>query len=740
MATFLYRLGQLAFRRRRLVLILWVLVLAGAGVGAATLAGPTSNSFSIPGTESQRALDLLSQRTGANADVASARVVFVTKDDTTLTATRAKAAVGSSVADLSRLPKVVAVSDPFTTGAVSADKHTAYATVTYSVPAPDLTTSDQDRLLAAGHDAQSAGLSVAFGGDAVQPQAGQSASEGIGLLVAALVLIITFGSFVAAGLPLLTAVIGVGLGVLGIQIATGFLALSSTTSALALMLGLAVGIDYALFIVSRYRHELLRGRAPEEAAGRAVGTAGSAVVFAGATVVIALAALSVVGIPFLTQMGLAAAGTVLFAVLIALTLLPALLGFAGLRVLGRRGRTARDAGAGQVTPSRAPFGERWARGVLRHRAVALVVTVVALGVVALPALDLRLALPSDASAARGTTQRQAYDALATGFGPGFNGPLVVVADLVGADQPKQAAATIGSDLAEVADVVTVSPVTLTPDGTTAIWSVIPKSSPTSPATEALVHGIRSDAVGWRSDTGATTYVTGTTAVGIDVSQKLSKALLPYLAVVVGLAFVLLMLVFRSILVPLKAAAGFLLSVAVAFGAVVAVFQNGWGADLLGVSSTGPIISFLPILLVGILFGLAMDYEVFLVTRMREEHVHGASAQESVVLGFRHGARVVTAAAVIMVGVFGGFVTANEAVIKSIGFALAVGIFADAFLVRMTIVPAVMSLLGEHAWWLPRWLDRLLPDLDVEGEKLTAMLDAEPDSSVHTPERLVPAGR
>jgi RND superfamily putative drug exporter len=318
---------------------------------------------------------------------------------------------------------------------------------------------------------------------------------------------------------------------------------------------------------------------------------------------------------------------------------------------------------------------------------------------------------------------------------------VVVADLVGADQPKQAAATIGSNLAKVADVVAVSPVTLTPDGTTAIWSVMPKSSPTSPATETLVHGIRSDAAGWRTDTGASTYVTGTTAVGIDVSQKLSSALLPYLAVVVGLAFVLLMLVFRSILVPLKAAAGFLLSVAVAFGAVVAVFQKGWGADLLGVSSTGPIISFLPILLVGILFGLAMDYEVFLVTRMREEHVHGASAQESVVLGFRHGARVVTAAAIIMVGVFGGFVTANEAVIKSIGFALAVGIFADAFLVRMTIVPAVMSLLGEHAWWLPRWLDRLLPDLDVEGEKLTAMLDGVPDSSEQqAAEPLVPAGR
>jgi RND superfamily putative drug exporter len=264
-----------------------------------------------------------------------------------------------------------------------------------------------------------------------------------------------------------------------------------------------------------------------------------------------------------------------------------------------------------------------------------------------------------------------------------------------------------------------------PRGTIATYSLIPQSGPTSTATENLVRTIRADAATWRAQTGASVYVTGTTAVGIDVSQKLSDALLPYLAVVVGLAFVLLALVFRSLLVPLKATAGFLLSVAVAFGAVVAVFQKGWGADLLGVDATGPIISFLPILLVGILFGLAMDYEVFLVTRMREEHVHGASADDSVALGFRHGARVVTAAAVIMVAVFAGFVTSGEAVIKSIGFALAIGIFVDAFLVRMTLVPAVMSLLGNRAWWLPRWLDRLLPDLDVEGERLTALLDAAP---------------
>ncbi|MFL6135972.1 MAG: MMPL family transporter [Nocardioidaceae bacterium] len=738
MATVLYRLGRLAFRRRGVVVLLWAVVLAGFGVGAATLAGPTSNSFSIPGTESQKAMDLLSQRMpGVNADAAQARVVFVADagSGTTLTTPAARNAVESAVSGMSNLPRVTSVTDPFTSRAVSADQRTAYATVTYSVPATDLSPSDQARLFNAGRSAESSAVSVDFGGDAAQEQIGQSATEGIGLLVAGLVLAITFGSLVAAGLPLLTALIGVGLGVLGISIATGFLDLSATTSTLALMLGLAVGIDYALFIVSRYRHELLTGRRPEDAAGRALGTAGSAVVFAGATVIIALAALSVAGIPFLTQMGLAAAGTVLCAVLIALTLLPAMLGFIGMRALGRKGRLARDPEGGASedgqnvalaprTDHRIPFGERWAHGVLRHRVAVLVVTVVGLGVVATPAVGLRLALPSDATAAPATTQRQAYDALAAGFGPGFNGPLVVVADLVKASDPQQAAKTIGDHLAAVPDIAAVTPATLDPNGTTAIFTLVPQSGPTSSATEDLVHTIRADAVGWRADTGASVFVTGATAVGIDVSQKLADALLPYLPVVVGLAFVLLMLVFRSVLVPLKAAAGFLLSVAVAFGAVVAVFQHGWGAGLLGVDATGPIISFLPILLVGILFGLAMDYEVFLVTRMREEHVHGATADDSVVLGFRHGARVVTAAAVIMVGVFAGFVTSSEAVIKSIGFALAVGIFVDAFLVRMTVVPAVMSLLGDRAWWVPRWLDRLLPDLDVEGEKLTKMLDAQ----------------
>ena len=673
---------------------------------------------------------MLSSRTGANADSATARVVFVAADGTDLATPSAKGAIQTAVKNLLELPNVRVVADPFVSRAVSSDERTAFATVSYAVKASDLGSAERDALFDAGRSAESAGLTVEFGGDAVTASPAQSATEGIGVIVAALVLLITFGALVAAGLPLLTAIISVGAGMLGIQIASGFFELGSNTSSLALMLGLAVGIDYALFIVSRYRHELIEGHSPEEAAGRAVGTAGSAVVFAGLTVIIALAALSVVGIPFLVQMGLAAAATVLGAVVIAITMLPALLGFAGERVLGRKGRAARASGGTDAEGSgrvRAPLGERWARGVLRHRVLAVLGVIITLGVVAIPALDMRLGLPSDATASAQTTENKAYEALAAGFGAGFNGPLVIVADLANVGVPQQAAQVIGTDLSKMADVAVVVPATFSQGGDTAVITVIPKSGPTSVQTEELVHAIRAESGGWHSQTRAQVYVTGTTASGIDVSQKLSDALIPYLAVIVGLAFVLLMLVFRSILIPLKAVGGFLLSVLAAFGAVVAVFQNGFAADLLGIDNPGPIISFLPILLVGILFGLAMDYEVFLVTRMREEHVHGATADESIALGFRHGARVVTAAALIMVGVFAGFITATEPVIKSIGFALAIGVFADAFLVRMTLVPALMSLLGNKSYWLPRWLDRVLPDLDVEGSNLTKSLNTTPET-------------
>ncbi|MFF2011525.1 MMPL family transporter [Streptomyces sp. NPDC058195] len=721
MATFLYRLGRLAFRRRWYAALIWVVLLAGAVGGAAYASTPTSSSFSIPGTEAQRAFDLLEQRfPGASADGATARVVFKAPGHEKMTDAANKAEVGKAVADLKAgSAQIASVSDPYTAGAVSKNGTTAYVSVSYKVSSMELTDATRDALEDAGHAAQKSGMTVEIGGDALQVMPETGATEIIGVAIAAVVLVITFGSLVAAGLPLLTALIGVGVGVSTITALANVLDLGSTTSILAMMIGLAVGIDYALFIVSRYRAELAEGREREEAAGRAVGTAGSAVVFAGLTVVIALAGLAVVNIPMLSKMGFAAAGTVVIAVLIALTLVPAMMGFAGKLVMGRKARRAAEA---EQRPDAKPnMGTRWARFVLRRPVWVLLVGVLGLGAVAVPAASLEMGLPDEGSQPTSTTQRRAYDLLSEGFGPGFNGPLMVVVDTADSSDGKAAAKRVTDEIAGMKGVVAVTPAQFNKAGDAAMVTVIPKDRPSSVETENVVHAIRDAGQDIRSDTGAELLVTGSTAMNIDFSQKMNDALLPYLALVVGLAFLLLMVVFRSVLVPLKAALGFLLSVVAALGAVVAVYQWGWLGSLFGVEQTGPIMSMMPIFMVGVVFGLAMDYEVFLVTRMREAYVHGEKPGQAVVTGFRHGARVVTAAAVIMMAVFAGFIGSSEQMVKMIGFSLAIAVFFDAFVVRMAIVPAVLALLGHRAWWLPRWLDRLLPNVDVEGEGLRKQL-------------------
>ncbi|MFD5118891.1 MMPL family transporter [Streptomyces sp. NPDC058385] len=717
MATFLYKLGKLAFRRRHFVALIWVALLTLAGVGAASAPTAASSSFSIPGTEAQKAFDLLDQRfPGSSADGATARVVFQAPDGEKITSAANKAEVTKTVADLkSGSKQVAAAADPFVSKTVSKDGTIAYSSVSYKVSSMELTDTDRDALQKTVDEARDSGLTVEVGGDALQAMPETGATEIIGVAIAAVVLVITFGSLVAAGLPLLTALIGVGIGVSSITALANALDLGTTTSTLAMMIGLAVGIDYALFIVSRFRAELAEGRDREEAAGRAVGTAGSAVVFAGLTVVIALVGLAVVNIPMLTKMGIAAAGTVAIAVLIALTLIPALLGYAGKRVHGRK---ARKALAAEDKPEpKTNMGTRWARFVLRRPVAVLLTAVVGLGVMAVPVSSLELGLPDDGVQPTDTTQRKAYDLLSEGFGPGFNGPLVAVVDVKHSQDPKDAVARVSKDIAATDGVRTVTPPAFNQAGDTATITVVPSSKPSSTQTEDVVHTIRDKGADIKADTRAEVLVTGTTAMNIDVSQKLNDALVPYLALVVGLAFLLLMVVFRSVLVPLKAALGFLLSVVAALGAVVAVYQWGWLGSLFGVEQTGPIMSMMPIFMVGVVFGLAMDYEVFLVTRMREAYVHGERPAQAIVTGFRHGARVVTAAAVIMIAVFAGFIGSSEQMVKMIGFGLAIAVFFDAFLVRMTIVPAVLALLGKRAWWLPKWLDRILPNVDVEGEGL-----------------------
>ncbi|WP_328996757.1 MMPL family transporter [Kribbella sp. NBC_01245] len=707
MANLLYRLGRYSYLHRRLVASVWALLLAALGIAALTLGGQTANAFSIPGTESQRALDDLKTALPA-ASGANGSVVVKAPAGQTLQSPALKAAVMATVAEVAKVPDVVAAVDPYTTRAISADGTTGLITVQFTKAAEELpkaTTEAYDEVGAAG---RAAGLEVAPGGGIVGTVPEIGATEAVGVAIAAIVLVITFGSLVAAGMTLLTALAGVIAGMAGLFLLTAFVDVSSTAPILALMLGLAVGIDYALFISSRHRSQLADGMELEESVARATATAGSAVLFAGATVVIALAGLSLVGVPFLTAMGLAAAATVLTAVLVAITLLPAMLGFIGTRILSRKAKAAVH-----ETPKEG-FGFRWARLVTRFRVPVVIAAVVGLGVLALPTQDLRLALPDGSTAAAGTNQRTAYDLSAAAFGPGSNGPLVVI---VKDTTPAATAALTGQVTKTVQglpDVVAVTPGPASQAGTTQLVTVIPASGPTTEATADLVRNIR-DAV----QPGATgsVAVTGQTAVGVDVSAKLSAALPKYLLVVIGLSFLLLMLAFRSLLVPLKATLGFLLTIGATFGLTVAVFQNGWGAELLGVDNPGPMVSFLPIIMMGILFGLAMDYEVFIVSRVREEFVHGLHAREATIAGVGHGARVVTAAALIMAAVFAGFIFVEDPVIKTIGFGLTIGVLIDAFVVRMTLVPAVLSLIGDRAWSFPRWLDRITPKVDIEGETL-----------------------
>lgn len=737
MAYFLYRIGAWSVARRKLVLALWVGLLVIGGVGATSLAGDTSDVFTLPGTESQKAIDQLKEEM-PGADGASGTIVFVAPEGLTVHDTKIQSAINDVVAFLSAttepvgdaIPELLIATNPYETGLISPDETIALSSVSYSVPAVELSESAKDTLREAADIGRQGGMTIEIGGDVLAEVPEQGSAEIIGLIAAIIILLFTFGSLVAAGLPILTALIGVGLGMMGITIATGFVEMNSTAPTLAVMLGLAVGIDYALFIVTRHRQLMASGLSPEESAARATGTAGSAVVFAGATVIIALVALFVINIPFLTVMGLAAAATVAIAVIIAVTLIPALLGFAGntidrFRVPGRR----IHAGLGS---DRTALGARWGQFVTRRAPIVLASCLVFIAIFAIPLSKLELGLPDNGSKSTSTSERRSYDLIANAFGPGFNGPLVVAANLRAIDDVEVGTAALDAALNRFVSegkVISVAPAGASEDGLILIYSIVPLTGPAHHDTATLVDSLRESLGVLRAETGVDAMVTGMTALNIDITNRLGQALPLYGTIVVGLALVLLMLVFRSILVPIKAAIGFVLSVIVAFGATVAVFQWGWMKAVIGLSQPAPIISILPILLLGILFGLAMDYEVFLVSRIREDFVHNGDATQGVIEGVRHSARVIVAAGLIMVVVFSAFVLSSDPNMKMIGFALAAGIFADAFIVRMTIVPAALSLMGNRAWWLPRWLDHTLPNVDIEGEGLIRRISENPDSGM-----------
>ena len=725
MAAFLALLGRTAFRRRWYVLILWVGVIGAVGFAAVKAPAAPADSFSMPGTESQAANNLITEhfaKSGTNGT--SAQLVFVAPSGEKVTSTADKAAIEKAVATAAAGPQVANVTDPFQNEAVSKDGSVAYANISFTVQT-GLTDAAKANVEQAAQEGRDAGMTVEIGGAALvaQPAAG-GATEGIGVIAAFIVLLLAFGSLAAAGVPLLTAGVGVGISTTAITALGHALGLSETTGTLATMLGLAVGIDYAVFIISRYREERARGVEPREAAGTAVGTAGSAVIFAGLTVMIGLAGLFVVNVPMLTKMGLAAAGAVGIGVLISLTLVPAMLGFFPNKMLARKVRKVRKGKAPAVARN-GRWGAGWAKFVIRHKVPVLLFGVIGLGIIAVPTASLHLGTQDNGYLSTSTTERRAYDDLAKAFGPGFNGPLTVVVDAEGAKNPKAAVATIAHEIATTSGVASVSQARYDTAGTVAVFTAAPTTGPSDEKTADVVHAIRGERTALQTETGATFMVTGTTASDIDSAAKVQHALIPYLAVVLSLAILLLLLVFRSLVIPVKAALGFLLSVLAAIGAVVAVFQFGWLANLLGVHQSGPIMSMMPIFMVGIIFGLAMDYEVFLVSRIREAHAHGADANTAIVSGFRNSSRVVSAAAMIMASVFAGFIGADVALIKMIGFGLAIAVLFDAFIVRMTIVPAVLALLGERAWRLPRWLDRILPHVDIEGEALTKHREVPP---------------
>lgn len=610
---------------------------------------------------------------------------------------------------------------------VSENGKAAVAQVQFKVSLYSLEPSDRQDVQSIVNAAKSTGVQIYFSKEITEDVSQLfGPAEIIGVVIAFIVLLVMLGTLIAAGLPLIMAVIGVGVG--GTFALTGVIEMSSISPMLALMLGLAVGIDYSLFIVNRHRQQILAGMEMRESIAKATGTSGNAVLFAGLTVVIALAALTISGLPFLGVLGLAAAATVAFAVLIALTLTPAILSLLGRRIVSRRAWRKNAAHPGEAdakseAKSHSAKGSGWGGFVTRHPIVTLAASVLALVVVALPAASLRLALPDGGSEPVDSSAFKSYQAIENNFGAGMNGPIVVVGELPSGltdAQVQQAQYNVADKLRSVQNVTAAVPVALSDDKQTAVFQVIPKDGPASASTVQVVHDLREAGTDIKASTGVQVGLTGQTAANVDVSAKLGDALPLYLAVVVGLSLILLLLVFRSIVVPLLATGGFLLSLAASFGGVVAVYQWGWLGSVFDVPHPAAVLSFLPIIVIGVLFGLAMDYQVFITSGMREAFAHGENAKQAVRTGFGHAAKVVVAAAIIMTSVFAGFIFSHLTMVRPMGFALAFGVLIDAFVVRMTIVPAAMHLLGKSAWWLPKWLNKILPDVDVEGAKVTAL--------------------
>lgn len=709
----LYRLGGLGARHPWRVIGAWMLVVLAVGALSATYGGGPTQSLGVPGSDSQRAFDLLEDRFPEQFG-GRARVVFAVDGDRDITAASYRSSIEAVLDGVRDAPGVQQVIDPFGPAAaffVSPDSRTAFAEVVYEVKAREVSDSEIETLVATGSLAEQADLTIGFGGEVVEQLEPEQSrrSELIGLSVAVVVLLAAFGSVLAMAAPLLNAILGVALGLAAIRLVSTVLDISEVAPTLASMIGIAVGIDYALFVVARHRQHLAEGHDLERSIALANATAGQSVVFAGATVVIAILGLALIGVPLIATMGVAVSLTVAAAVLLAVTLLPALLGLVGsridrYRVPGVRLRVEVDA----TTSS--SLSARWARRVSTRPWLALGVALLVLTTLALPALSLETGWPDARNRPEGTPARVAYDLLTNGFGPGSNGPLLVVADLDGAES--DAAEQIAAALADVAGVAQVTPAIVNGAGDAAVLRAVPTTGPQEAETRQLVDDLRAHTIpNLQEETGATIEVTGATAAYIDLSERMESRLPLFISAVVLLSFILLTIVFRAPVVALKAAAMNLLGIGAAYGVVVAVFQWGWGSTLVGIEEPVPVIAFLPIMMFAILFGLSMDYEVFILSRVREAWVKTGDTKSSIVQGIAQSARVITAAALIMVSVFGSFVLGDSVEIKMFGVGLASAVLIDATIIRLILVPATMTLLGDRNWWLPSWLDTALPHLD-----------------------------
>jgi len=709
-------LARWCYRHRIVVVVLWVVGLLGLGVASQTAGTAYNDSFALPGTESTKALDLL-QETFPQAAGESDTIVWHT-DEGTVKDAAVRERISGMLAEVADGPSIASVTSPYTAeGAaqISRDGKTAYATVTFEGSLEDeLDLDSVDTLISTAEKARTDGLEVELGGNAIQQatQAPPGSSEVYGLIAAAVILLIAFGSLLAMAIPLITAVLALAAGTTSIILLSHVMTIGTIAPTVAALIGLGVGIDYALFVVTRHRNGLMAGLSVEDSTVRALNTSGRAVVFAGITVCIALLGMLVLGLSFLTGVGVAASVVVLFSVVAAVTLLPALLGFFGMRVLSRRERR-RLAAEGPHESHARGFWARWAGIVQRRPRLLAGIAIALIAVLSIPTLSLRLGSSDQGNDPADSTTRKAYDLLADGYGPGFNGPLQLVAEL---NSPGDTAA-LGRLVERVRNdpgVAAVVPVPTQPGAEVGIVQVIPTSSPQSEETSELITRLREDVVP-DVEQGNTiqVYVGGMTAIFDDFADVLTSKLPLFLGVIIALGFLLLTVAFRSLLVPLTAAVMNVLAAAASFGVIVAVFQWGWGAEALGIGAAGPVEAFLPVMMLSILFGLSMDYQVFLVSRMHEEWVHTGDNKRAITVGQASTGRVITAAATIMIFVFGAFIFEGQRVIAEFGIGLASAVFIDAFILRTLLVPALMHWFGAANWWIPKWLDRRLPHLTVE---------------------------